>query len=263
MPMQSASAPSRPGDVLSRDYRLSHAAQGYGARYIETFQTGYYGALWEKVEKPIVEEVFRSTGGSDLRCLDFACGTGRITNVAARFFGSVVGVDVSAPMLAWAKPCNNVCLRLIDITNQPLNERFNVVSAFRFFLNAEDDLRRQTLLAIREHLVDGGRIVCNIHLNATSPAGLASRLLNTVVGRTKYCTLSVDRMEELLAGAGFLVEKVIPYGFLPRPGRFAPGLCAAFVGPVETMSRALRMPGRLAESFIVVAAKSPSSQHPV
>ncbi|WP_348628554.1 class I SAM-dependent methyltransferase [Mesorhizobium sp. M2A.F.Ca.ET.042.01.1.1] len=263
MHMQSASAPSPPGHALSHDYRLSHAAQGCGAIYTATFQSGYYGALWEKIERPIVEEIFRSAGGPDRRCLDFACGTGRITNVAARFFGTVVGVDVSEPMLAGATPCSNVRLCLIDITNEPLNERFNVASAFRFFLNADEDLRRQALLALREHLVEGGQLVCNIHLNATSPAGVASRLLNTVVGRTKYNTLRLDRMEELLADAGFLVEKVIPYGFLPRPGRFAPGLCEALVGPAETMSRALQIPARLAESFIVVAAKPKPSPYPV
>ncbi|MBZ9847950.1 class I SAM-dependent methyltransferase [Mesorhizobium sp. CA14] len=257
MPKQStaASASSRPGDVLSRDYRLSHVAQGCGAKYIQTFQSGYYAALWEKVERPLVEEIFRSLGGPDRSCLDFACGTGRITSVAARFFGTVVGVDVSEPMLACAAPRDNVRLLLMDITKEPLRDSFDVVSAFRFFLNAEDSLRRQALLAIHEHLVEGGRIVCNIHANASSPAGVASRYLNSVLRRTKYNTISLDQMKELLVDAGFLVEKVIPYGFLPRPGRFAPGLCEALVAPAETVSRALRIPSRFAENFVVVATK--------
>jgi SAM-dependent methyltransferase len=263
MPKQFAPAHLRTGDVLSRDYRLSHAEQGYGAKYIQTFQSGYCAALWERVERPIVEEIFRSIGGADRNCLDFACGTGRITSVAARFFGMVVGVDVSEPMLACAEPCQNVRHLLVDITRKPLKERFHVVSAFRFFLNAEDSLRRDALLAIRLHLVEGGRIVCNIHLNATSPAGMASRLLNAISGHTTHNTFSLEQMKELLADAGFLVEKIIPYGFLPRPGHFAPRVCEVLVEPAETLSRALRIPARFAENFIVVAIKQAAPSDPV
>ena len=84
------------------DYRSSHATTGAVTDYIRTYEVGYYAALWEKIEKPLVQATLRELGGPQKKCLDFACGTGRITTVAADHFAEVVGVDVSALMLASA-----------------------------------------------------------------------------------------------------------------------------------------------------------------
>ncbi|TIQ58250.1 MAG: class I SAM-dependent methyltransferase, partial [Mesorhizobium sp.] len=93
--------------------------------------------------------------------------------VLADLFGEVVGVDVSESMLSVAQVPRNVRLRLVDITTEPLPEKFHVITAFRFFLNAEDHLRREALQSMREHLDENGMLVCNIHMNATSPIGIA------------------------------------------------------------------------------------------
>ena len=243
------------GDRVSDDYRASHCAPGYGAHYNKTHESGYYGALWEKIEKPLILDVLRPMGGAGRTCLDFACGTGRIANVAAVLFGEVVGADVSKSMLDCAQVPPNVRLVHIDMTTQPLGETFDVTTAFRFFLNAEDQLKRDALKAINEHLKDGGRLVCNVHMNATSPIGLVCRLLNRSFGRTIRHTLSVARFSELLTASGFLVEEMIPYGYLPRPGNLLPGVCEALMEPFEKVSRTLRIPGQLAQHFLVVAKK--------
>nr|WP_250888969.1 class I SAM-dependent methyltransferase [Mesorhizobium sp. dw_380] len=243
------------GDRLSEGYRTSHCAPGYGAHYNKTHESGYYGALWEKVEKPLILGVLCPMGGADRKCLDFACGTGRITNVAAGLFGEVVGVDISKSMLGCAQVPPNVRLRHTDMTTEPLGEAFDVVTAFRFFLNAEDRLKSEALKAINEHLKADGRLVCNIHMNATSPIGLICRLLNRLFGRTVRNTLSAARFKELLTASGFLVEEIIPYGYLPRPGHLLPGACEALMEPVEKASRTLRVPGQLAQHFLVVAKK--------
>ena len=160
------------------DYRSSHATTGAVTDYIRTYEVGYYAALWEKIEKPLLQATLRELGGPQKKCLDFACGTGRITTVAADHFAEVVGVDVSALMLASAPGADNVRLQQIDITQQSLGDTFDVVTAFRFFLNAEQQLRREALEAIRKHLKPDGRLVCNIQMNATSPMGVASRVAN-------------------------------------------------------------------------------------
>jgi len=131
----------------------------------------------------------------------------------------------------------------------------DVATAFRFFLNAEDQLRTEALKAIHRQLNDSGRLVCNIHMNSTSPVGVACRLINWLLGRTIRNTLSTARFEELLTSSGFIAETVIPYGYLPRPGRLLPGLCEALILPVEKASNALGFPGRLAQHFLVVARK--------
>ncbi|WP_348524689.1 class I SAM-dependent methyltransferase [Mesorhizobium huakuii] len=194
-------------------------------------------------------------GGAGRKCLDFACGTGRIANVAAGLFGEVVGADISRPMLDCAQVPPNVRLRHIDMTREPLGETFDVVTAFRFFLNAEDQLKSDALKAINEHLKDGGRLVCNVHMNATSPIGLVCRLLNRLSGRTIRHTLSTTAFKELLTASGFRVEEMTPYGYLPRPGNLLPGVCGALIEPFEKVSRTLRVPGQLAQHFLVVAKK--------
>jgi SAM-dependent methyltransferase len=237
------------------DYRISHQSENYGTVYNRTYEKGYFAALWRKVEQPLLEAILRRLGGLDRRCLDFATGTGRIANAAAAFFGEIVAVDVSESMLACATVPENVCLRCLDITKQDLGEVFDVVTAFRFFLNAEGTLRRDALAAIHRHLRNEGRLVCNIHMNSSSPAGLAYRLLNRAVGRTIQNTINLREFAGLLLGAGFVIEETVAYGFLVRPGPFAPGLCESLIEPVERVSKTLKIPGRFAQNFIVVARK--------
>ena len=250
------------GDVLTErsfeasaysDYRSSHQTPGYGADYTKTYRSGYYAALWLRIERSLVENILRPLGGPGRSCLDFACGTGRVTTVAGPLFGEVVGVDVSQSMLACARVPGNVQLVEADLTVAPLSRSFDVVTAFRFFLNAEDTLRRDALAAIYEHLNDGGLLVSNIHMNATSPAGLVCRFVNRCRGRVVRSTMSIHTYRQMLASNGFVVEQVIGYGFLPRPGWLLPRLCEMLVGPVEAMCRRAGVPARYAQNFVVVA----------
>lgn len=237
------------------DYRMSHRAAGYGSHYDKTFEAGYNAALWQKIEKPLLESQLRSLGGRDRAILDFACGTGRITRVAAMFFGTVIGVDVSETMLMRASVPENVTLYCIDITKLSLAETFDAVTAFRFFLNAEDSLRREALRAIHRHLHAEGVLVCNIHLNATSPIGLVSRALNWAYPSIPRNTPTLDQFSKVLNEEGFDILNTRSYGYLPRPGRLFPRLCQLLVEPFERLCRALKIPGWLAENFSVVSRK--------
>jgi SAM-dependent methyltransferase len=237
------------------DYRSSHATTGAVTDYIRTYEVGYYAALWEKIEKPLVQATLRELGGPQKKCLDFACGTGRITTVAADHFAEVVGVDVSALMLASAHHANNVRLQQIDITQQSLGDTFDVVTAFRFFLNAEQRLRREALEAIRKHLKRDGRLVCNIQMNATSPMGVASRVANHIPYSRMRNTMSSGEFSALLKSAGFTVERVTPYGYLPRPGRLLPRFCEVSIEPAERAAHTLRIPPRFAQELLFVAKR--------
>jgi SAM-dependent methyltransferase len=128
------------GDTFSESYRVSHQSADIVADYVSTFEVGYCAALWRKLEQPLLERILRPLGGPARKSLDFACGTGRIAKVAALFFGSVVGVDVSEAMLLAASVPDNVTLLCVDVTKVPLEQTFDVATAFRFFLNAEDTL---------------------------------------------------------------------------------------------------------------------------
>ncbi|MER8646662.1 class I SAM-dependent methyltransferase [Mesorhizobium sp. M1252] len=103
--------------------------QATGPTNLKTFRSGYYAALWLRVECPLIESILKPLGGPGLSCLDFASGTGRVTNVAATLFGEVVGVDVSQSMLACAHVAGNVKLVKADLTVEPLASRFDVVTS--------------------------------------------------------------------------------------------------------------------------------------
>lgn len=241
-------------------YRSSHSSADYGVIYDRTYEAGYYAALWSKIEKPLIATILRDLGGAEMTCLDFACGTGRITQVAADYFGKVVGVDVSASMLARAHGSHNVRLRRIDITRRRLGETFDVVTAFRFLLNAEQELRQEALQAIREHLKPEGRLICNIHMNATSPIGIAARIANRLPWSCKRNTMSTAELSRLLDSAGFTVERTLGYGYLPRPGRLLPGFCEVCIEPAERLAAAARMPARCAQQFLVVAKRKETEE---
>ncbi len=59
------------------------------------------------VANEVMPDMGRICGGSrspmDLRALEIGCGTGRMTRMLARIFGSVVGVDVSGEMIRLAR----------------------------------------------------------------------------------------------------------------------------------------------------------------
>ncbi|WP_244731066.1 class I SAM-dependent methyltransferase [Mesorhizobium sp. 113-3-3] len=121
----------RRGDVLTErsfeasaysDYRSSHQTPGYGADYTKTYRSGYYAALWLRIERSLVENILRPLGGPGRSCLDFACRTGRVTTVAGPLFGEVVGVDVSQSMLACARVPGNVQLVEADLRLPPFPE---------------------------------------------------------------------------------------------------------------------------------------------
>jgi ubiquinone/menaquinone biosynthesis C-methylase UbiE len=239
----------------SDSYRMSHQAAEARIAYDETFEVGYYAALWRKIEKPLLASVLLPLGGHERASLDFACGTGRITKVAAGFFGSVIGVDVSEAMLSNPSVPENVTLICTDITRTSLDRQFDVATAFRFFLNAEDNLRRDALRTIYRHLREQGVLVCNIQLNKTSPMGVVSRVLNWAYPRIPRNTLTLDEFSKILAEERFEIVDSRSYGYLPRPGRVFPRLCEVLVEPFEKACRWMRVPGWLAESFIVVARK--------
>lgn len=241
-------------------YRESHAALGYGKHYSRTYETGYYADLWRKIERPLLERILsRLAGDRGRTCLDFACGTGRITAVAEHHFASCTGVDVSEEMLAVARErCRNSTLRRIDITKEPLSQRFDVITAFRFFLNAEPDLRQAALRAIEDHLAPGGKLVINVHVNRTSVLGRVYELRNSLKGRVVANTLGLEDISAVLAANGFVVEQVHWYGFYPRTGWRLQWLARLLMSPTEwAFRRATFIPRRLAQSFILVCGHRP------
>ena len=240
-------------------YRKSHTAKGYGAHYQKTYTSGYYAILWDNVEKPLVKSVFEDikTSGAK-KCLDFACGTGRITAVAEDVFETVVGVDISADMLSVAnKKLSRVRLIEQDITSHPLKEQFDVISSFRFFLNAEHQLSSSVLKSMYKMLEEDGTLVVNVHVNKWSLLGVVYRLRNSIGGRVTANTLGWKEFSKTLNAAGFHVVQTKWYGFYPRTGWMFSSVAKVCLFPFEKLCNASGLfPKRWAQNFIVVCKKT-------
>jgi hypothetical protein len=143
-----------------------------------------------------------------------------------------------------------------DITRDQLAKSFDVATAFRFFLNAEPELREDALIALRRHLVQGGRLICDIHMVSSAPVGILYRVWDRLRGKAHHKTLRVSEFLQLLQAHGFTVEQVEPYGYWPRPGPFLSKICEVMVGPFEKLCKALSVPGAIAQNVMIVARKS-------
>lgn len=200
-----------------KDYRSSHLDAQCPAQFEVHYTLGHGHLYWNHFERPYLEKLFARLGREcPGRYLDFACGTGRITELAAPHFAETVGIDVSESMLAEAKR-RLPTARLIQVdvmTDPPDVGTFQVISLFRFILSAEDHLREGVLNWLRTVIAPDGVLVVNNHLNHWSITGLRHRLRNVVRGR-RGGPPTERHIETLLRRCGF--EIVEAYGFAIIP----------------------------------------------
>lgn len=201
-------------------YVERHKARG--ADYDETFspELNPYRAMMWRLEQRALSDVLRDQLASGkVALLDFACGTGRILGHFHGRVASATGIDVSSSMLEVArKVAPTAELIEADLTQHDAlgNRCFDLITAFRFFPNAEPELRRAVLLVLVRHLASHGLLVFNNHKNRNSLARRISRFLGREVARG---TMSHAEVEALMALAGLRILRVIPLGTLPVSDR--------------------------------------------
>jgi SAM-dependent methyltransferase len=210
---------------------LSYADRFQAKDEVVSYDTKEYGAgsyssrIWE-LQLPQLKEILRQHQaelGHPLRLLDFACGTGRVLSAIEPEVASADGVDISAEMLAVAqKKCTKARLQVGDILAQPelLQNGYDVITAFRFLLNVEPELRRHVLRRLREVIsVPDGLLVVNVQGNSRSlrhPAILWRRWrerrhrTNTMLNE-----MSPGETRALFSECGFEVVSQFGFGILP------------------------------------------------
>lgn len=184
---------------MTLDYRNSHLKKEKGKFYHESFSKEPLRRMIWQLEKGILDHILISYfQNTEIHHLDFACGTGRILSYLADRTKKAVGVDISASMLEIARS-NNRAAEIIeaDLTSDDvLGERkFNLITAFRFFPNAQPELRRQAMKLLSIHLEENGYIVFNNHKNTGSTRNRVARLF----GHRRYRGMSIVEVETLLA----------------------------------------------------------------
>jgi SAM-dependent methyltransferase len=198
---------------------------------VEAYEAGEYGpgsyaaTVWQW-QRPVVEQTlkdFRSAEPGPIRLLDFACGTGRVLACLEPLVDRADGIDISENMVAVARGrCRLARLQVGDLLSQPelLAGEYDVISCFRFLLNAEPDLRRRVLARLRQALrAPGGRLLVNVHGNTHSlrhPAIVWRRWRERARPTGEMLNeLSRREARQLLAESGFEIVRQHGFGMLP------------------------------------------------
>lgn len=241
--------------MSSGDYRQSHLEKG--AIYDQNLSDGTFDTFMTMREAVLLPRIVaRLFPATPPKYLDFACGTGRITSIVAPLTRESRGVDVSSSMVAEAvRKCPQTRFDVADITAGPLDDTaFDLATAFRFFGNAQPDLRKAALAAVSRHLVRGGYFVFNNHRNA----GSGRAILQRATGRYEdSADLDLATLRTLLPAAGFSLEWTTGIGWwvlahrLNRPGLFSSSL----VGLLEPLSTVDAV-APYCPAYIVVARKT-------
>ena len=207
--------------------RFSAAAEAESYDAEQYAHSSHSSFLWE-LQQPVVRALLerqRALRG-ELRLLDFACGTGRILSFVENFAGESDGVDISPAMLERAaQRCARSRLLAGDIVeDQSLAPGpYDVITTFRFLLNAEPGVRRDVLDALRVRLAPDGLLIANVHGNATSLRHISlvyrrweSRRRPAAEADLMLAEMSPRAARELFASAGFEVVEQIGFGILPH-----------------------------------------------
>ena len=193
----------------AQDYRAVHLEKGgrYDASLADSPWDAYM-ASWERKRLP--EVLQRFFPAAPKRCLDFACGTGRVTEQLESLAQQSIGVDISPTMIEEAKrKCPHTQFHIVDLTQQdPDLGEFDLISSFRFFGNSQDDLREGALRAIAKRLARGGHLVINSHRN---PSALYARLERWTGGGAAM-DLTLPKLCALLSRHGLDVVGLQPIG---------------------------------------------------
>lgn len=220
------------------DYRSSHLGKGneYHSIFTEKPHTAMLWTLEQRVLQELLDAHFPSERPTHL---DFACGTGRVLSALAPRCRRSVGVDVSESMLGVAQTNNpNAELVLVDLTRENILEgqTFDLVTAFRFFPNAEDSLRLEALSVLTKLLSPRGVLIFNNHMNSKTLYRGVLRL----TGRPRGHGMSLTEVEDLVATQDLKITDMFGLGSMPLNDKymFAPQLVARGEWALN------RMPGR-------------------
>lgn len=211
--------------AMNKSYREHFQANGDGLAYdnLEYGPNSYWALIWE-LEKDFLDRIsaHMQRTSSQWTYLDFACGTGRVLAHLETRCSEATGIDISQEMLARAqRRIRRASLRCVDITTEDaaIEASYDLITAFRFFLNAEPELRLAALTALSRRLRNGdSRLVLSVHGNAHSYKALGApvRLLRRLGGKPDWGHLtSLREVDRCLDASGLEVCDSSAVGILP------------------------------------------------
>lgn len=204
-----------------RSYVFSHMDPAKGADYDRLYRTDpWHMYAWQREQATLLRILADNYPGQHIKLLDFACGTARITSFLEDKVEEAVGVDVSGSMLAVAKEKvkRTKLLQANLLEDNVLDgQKFNLITAFRFFPNAEPELRNAALKVLTSLLSEDSCLVLNNHINQRSMFHVYYRLKNTIAKGSYWPTFSMRDCREMLLRCNLEITRIYSVGFLRTP----------------------------------------------
>jgi SAM-dependent methyltransferase len=179
-------------------------------------QDAHSSKIWQ-IEQEYLAKVIQDyvRDKTNVRYLDFACGAGRIIRFIEEYMDYSVGVDISGAMLIQArKHVKKSVLKEMDIIKEEMGQTFDVITSFRFFLNAEDSLRTAVLKSILKLMNENTIFIFSIQGNKFSLRGIVY-LIKRILRKPGFNQLSHYGVKRMLQRNGFRVVGLDGMGFLP------------------------------------------------
>ena len=195
---------------MKDSYKHSHLAKG--SNYDHFLNDSPFDHYMANIESDILTRLLQRYYPKGIsRYLDFACGTGRITEIVAPMASRSYGVDISEKMVAQARTkCPQTQFYVGDFITSGMNlEPVDLVTSFRFFGNAEHSLRTAAFAFLNSRLRVGGVLIINNHRN---PMAIQS-LLYSVTGGEPDMDLDHNTLRKYLNASGFKIRTVHGIGF--------------------------------------------------
>jgi len=198
-----------------RTHQYSYTHLTKGSSYHQAFSK-YPGRkmIWELEQETLNIIVYEL--GSIKTHLDFAGGTGRIAGVIEDYCDEQYILDISPEMLKVASEnlskAKIICADFTDNPSELGQKKFDLITAFRFFPNAEPVLREAAMEFISNKLNEGGILICNNHRNFWSIPYFVQRL--TYSGGSTG--MSNNEMITLANQHGLKFTQVYSMGVIPQ-----------------------------------------------
>ncbi|MCX6930316.1 MAG: class I SAM-dependent methyltransferase [Verrucomicrobia bacterium] len=160
---------------MKASYREHFSTDTAAASYEQgEYAPGSYASLLWVLEQETLSswaDEFRKSR-SQMQYLDFASGTGRVPSFMERYVDSSTSIEISESMASVARQrLKRTKVLCADITaeNAVVEGQYDLITAFRFFLNAEPALRTAAMRALVARLKDDDSwLVFNNHGNLWS-----------------------------------------------------------------------------------------------
>lgn len=232
---------------MSNSYRKNFLKSTKPLEYDQRYaKHSYDEIIWSIEKRQLLDFVanFRREN-SRIDYLDFASGTGRIIAALEDHVDSAVGFEISPAMADLAenklKRARIICK---DITSpdEPVEGKYDLITAFRFFLNAESSLKQAAMDSLAKRLKDrSSRLIFNNHGNLWShklimwPVHAIRRAGKGYIEQGNYMTLK--QAKQLAGKSGLIIETMMGCGVFSPKSRW-----------IFSSDRLLRIESRVSES---------------